>query len=190
MRTKDEEKKEALFEATIKVVNEIGFASSSVSKIAKEAGVSSSTLYVYHENKDDLIKSTYLDVKRRIAKAFLKNFDPEKPIRDIFRSLWYSLFEFASEHLDYFMFSQQFSNSPKCEMSTDKDIEKEFQPFIDVFKKGVEQKIIKDVNKSILGAYMFHPIPFLVMLQQNEETRLTDDEIEMAFTMAWDAMKL
>ena len=37
MRTKDDEKKEALFEATVKLVNEIGFASSSVSKIAGEA---------------------------------------------------------------------------------------------------------------------------------------------------------
>ena len=37
MRTKDDEKAAALFEATVKLVNEIGFASSSVSKIAREA---------------------------------------------------------------------------------------------------------------------------------------------------------
>jgi len=40
VRAKDEIKQEALFEATIKVVNQIGFASSSVSKIAREAGIS------------------------------------------------------------------------------------------------------------------------------------------------------
>ena len=50
MRTKDEQKKEALFKATVKLVNEIGFAASSVSKIAKEASVSPSTLYVFFEN--------------------------------------------------------------------------------------------------------------------------------------------
>ena len=50
MRTKDDQKKEALFKATIKLVNEIGFASSSVSKIAKEANVSPSTIYVFFKN--------------------------------------------------------------------------------------------------------------------------------------------
>ena len=51
MRTKCEEKQEALFEATVKLVNEIGFAASSVAKIAKEANVSAATLYIYYKNK-------------------------------------------------------------------------------------------------------------------------------------------
>ena len=50
MRTKDEEKQDALFEATVKLVNEIGFAASSVAKIAKEANVSAATLYIYYRN--------------------------------------------------------------------------------------------------------------------------------------------
>ena len=37
MRIKDDIKQEALFQATVKLVNEIGFVSSSVAKIAKEA---------------------------------------------------------------------------------------------------------------------------------------------------------
>ena len=45
MRVKDEVKQDAIIEATIKLVNEIGFVSSSVSKIAKEANVSPATLY-------------------------------------------------------------------------------------------------------------------------------------------------
>jgi hypothetical protein len=37
MRTKDDSKKEAIFEATIGLLNEIGFANISMSKIAKSA---------------------------------------------------------------------------------------------------------------------------------------------------------
>ena len=55
MRTKDGIKQEALFEATVKLVNEIGFASSSVSKIAKQAGISPATIYIYYKNKEDLL---------------------------------------------------------------------------------------------------------------------------------------
>ena len=66
MRIKDENKQEAIRQATIKLVNEIGFASCSVSKIAKEADVSPATLYIYYKNKEDLIVSTYIDIKTKI----------------------------------------------------------------------------------------------------------------------------
>ena len=71
MRVKDEIKQEALFEATIKVVNQIGFASSSVSKIAKEAGVSPATIYIYHKNKEDLLISSYVEIKKKLGQALL-----------------------------------------------------------------------------------------------------------------------
>ena len=71
MRTKDDEKEAALFEATVKLVNETGFASSSVSKIAREAGVSPATIYVYHKNKEDLLVSTYIEIKLNLSKALL-----------------------------------------------------------------------------------------------------------------------
>jgi len=38
VRVKDENKKEAIFEATISLLNEIGFANLSMSEIAKKAG--------------------------------------------------------------------------------------------------------------------------------------------------------
>ena len=59
MRMKDDEKKEALFEATVKLVNEIGFVSSSVSRIAKEAKVADGTIYLYFNNKFDILISVF-----------------------------------------------------------------------------------------------------------------------------------
>lgn len=63
MRVKDDKKQEALFRVIIKLVNEIGFVASSVSKIAQEAGVSSVTLYIYFKNKEDLLISTDAEIK-------------------------------------------------------------------------------------------------------------------------------
>ena len=49
MRHKDENKNESIFQAAIDLINEIGLAETSMSKIAKKAkkaNVSSSTIYV------------------------------------------------------------------------------------------------------------------------------------------------
>ncbi|THB78878.1 MAG: TetR/AcrR family transcriptional regulator, partial [Desulfobulbaceae bacterium] len=97
MRPRDDKKQEALFLATVQVVNEIGFAASSVAKIVKEAGVSPATLYIYFKNKEDLLVSTYLEIKQGMGEAMLEGFDNQLPIRDIFRRIWLNAFAYVSK---------------------------------------------------------------------------------------------
>ena len=190
MRTKDDEKEAALFEATVKLVNEIGFASSSVSKIAREAGVSPATIYVYYKNKEDLLVSTYIGIKLDLSKALLRNFDDKLPIRDILRSVWFNMFEYISNNLEYYKFVEQFSNSPYSSLVNKQEVEQYFVPLVKVLQTGIEQKIIKNVNFDILTAFMYHPITVLANPGLCQDFELNEENIETAFTLAWDAIKL
>jgi AcrR family transcriptional regulator len=190
MRTKDDEKEAALFEATVKLVNEIGFASSSVSKIAREAGVSPATIYVYYKNKEDLLISTYIEIKLNLSKAILSDFNDNLPIRDILRNVWFNMFEYISNHSEYYKFAEQFSNSPYSSLVNKKEVEQYFDPLIKVLQSGIEQKIIKNVNLDILGAFMFYPITVLANSRLCQDFELNEKNIETAFTLAWDAIKL
>ena len=190
MRTKDDEKEAALFEATVKLVNEIGFASSSVSKIAKEAGVSPATIYVYYKNKEDLLVSTYIEIKLDLSRFLLKNFNDKLPIRDILRNVWFNMFEYISNNLEYFKFVEQFSNSPYRSLVNKQEVEQYFEPIAKVLQTGIDQKIIKNVNFDILTAFMYHPIAFLANPSLCTTFELNEENIETAFTLAWDAIKL
>ena len=190
MRIKDEVKQEALFEATVKLVNEIGFASSSVSKIAKEAGVSPATIYVYYRNKEDLLVSTYVEIKRDLSRAILEGFDRDRPIRDIFRQLWFNMFAHIAKHPDYFQFTEQFANSPYCSLVDRAALDKYYKPIEEIFIKGITQKIIKDVNRDILITFVFHPVVTLSNPRMCQDFELTESNIETAFNLAWDAIKL
>ncbi|MBU0970455.1 MAG: TetR/AcrR family transcriptional regulator; helix-turn-helix transcriptional regulator [Proteobacteria bacterium] len=70
------------------------FAASSVSKIAKEAGVSPATIYVYHKNKEDLLVSTYIEIKKNMGLAMIeqniiKNVDLNKThVETAFTMAW------------------------------------------------------------------------------------------------------
>ena len=55
MRTRDENKIQALENATFDLVEESGIANLSINKLAKRAGVSVATTYIYYENKADLL---------------------------------------------------------------------------------------------------------------------------------------
>ena len=190
MRIKDEFKQEALFKATIKLVNEIGFVSSSVSKIAKEANVSPATIYVYYKNKEDLLISTYTNIKQKVSKAIMQDFDENQPIRDIWKKIWFNIFKYASKYPDYFQFTEQFSNSPYASLVDKNEVEKYFEPMFRVVQRGIEQKIIKDVNMDILSVFMFYPVLILSNSRLCANFEINDENINTAFTMAWDAIKL
>jgi AcrR family transcriptional regulator len=190
MRTKDDQKKEALFRATVKLVNEIGFASSSVSKIAREANVSPSTIYVYFKNKEDLLVSTYIEIKHGLSDALLADFDDKLPIRDIIKGAWFSVFKYISNNLEDYDYLEQFANSPYSSLVDQETLEKEYMPIVNVFQKGIEQKIIKNVDMNFLAAFMFNPISRLANPRLRHGLEMDAEGLEIAFTMAWDAIRL
>jgi len=190
MRVKDEIKQDALFKATVNLVNEIGFAASSVSKIAKEAGISPATVYIYYENKEDLLVSTYMDIKKDYTQAMLKDFDDSLPVRDIIRKVWFSLFEYIAQNPADFRFTEQFANSPYTDLIDMEEINQMLMPIIQVIRRGIEQKIIKDVKFDIITAFGFFPIYTLANPKLCTQFNKDEVDIETAVTLAWDAIKL
>lgn len=190
MRIRDEGKQEALFNATVKVVNTIGFAASSVAKIAREAGVSPATLYIYYKNKDDLLVSTYIRIKREFVGSALTETRENMPVRDFMKKVWFNMFAYISKHADYFQYTEQFGQSPYSDLINAEDVEKYFEPIQSIVKKGIEQKILKDVHFDILGAFTVYPILALSNSKMCRDIEMTEENINTAFTMAWDAIKL
>lgn len=189
MRIKDDIKQEALFQATVKMVNQIGFAASSVSKIAGEAGISPATLYVYHKNKEDLLVSTYVQIKKLMGQAVQKGFDPARPVRDILERVWQNVFDFVRARPDYFQYMEQFASSPYSDLVNKQEVEAYFEPVIRVIHQGIEQKIIKDVSLDIITAFAFYPIMALASPRLCEQFDLSRENITAAFTLAWDAIR-
>ncbi|MCP4220197.1 MAG: TetR/AcrR family transcriptional regulator [bacterium] len=190
MRTKDESKKEAVIAATIKLVNEIGFVSASVAKIAKEAGVSPATIYIYFKNKEDLLTSTYISIKEQLSTALFQDFDDTLPIRDTLKDIWHKAFSYISEHPEDFSFTEQFSYSTYSALVNKEEVDKLFEPIFQVLQKGIQQKIIKDVSFEILGVFVFYPVMLLANPRLCAKFQHTKTNIDTAFTLSWDAIKL
>jgi len=76
-RGKDGEKRERILAAAISVFAQKGFYATKVSEIAKAAGVADGTIYLYFENKEDVLISIFRDrigqlvevLKKEIAAA-------------------------------------------------------------------------------------------------------------------------
>ena len=78
MRTRDQAKYDSIVDASIKLINELGFDGISISKIAKKAKVSPATIYIYFENKEDLFTKIYIDIRKEMIDEFKDMKDPHK----------------------------------------------------------------------------------------------------------------
>jgi AcrR family transcriptional regulator len=54
-----EDKRQAILDATLKLISKNGFHGTAMSKVAKEAGVSTGIIYHYFDSKDDLMDKLY-----------------------------------------------------------------------------------------------------------------------------------
>lgn len=86
---KRNDKYDRILEAAIKVFADNGFFQSTVSQVAKEAGVADGTIYLYFKNKDDILiqffKYKTKQVFERFEEAVKKGEGAEEKLRNLVR---------------------------------------------------------------------------------------------------------
>jgi len=81
------DKHHKILEAAIKVFAEQGFFRSTISQIAKEAGVADGTIYLYFKNKDDILLQFYSYKTRKIFNKFREAVEKADNSGEKFRNL-------------------------------------------------------------------------------------------------------
>ena len=188
MRVKDEDKKRAIFEATVELLNEIGFANLSMSEIAKKAGVSSSTIYVYYENKEDMLKKVYLDVIKELSAALARNIEPAAPVRQVMGQIIRNILDFAFEQTPYFFFIEQFSNAPVLYESCTTDALFMLRHVFETVERGQREGIIKEGDPFLLLSFCYYGSTQIAKNKLKRKQELTDAEAREVMRICWDAI--
>jgi AcrR family transcriptional regulator len=189
MRHKDENKNEAIFQATIQLLNEIGFSDISMSKIAKRANVSPSTIYVYFKNKEDMLGKLYTNVKQKMSAQILAGIDDTIPVKIAFERVLRNQIEFIFNHKEEFLFLEQFSNSPLIQNLCLEDPSWMFHPLFELVDRGRDQKLLKECDTMLLLVLIHAPVSALVKQHFNGEFELNEKNIRDMIQMSWDAIK-
>jgi AcrR family transcriptional regulator len=183
------DKKEAIFNATIKLLTENGFDGTPMSLIAKEAGVAAGTIYLYFKNKEELINRLYLELKERLTAAVVNGYDRNLPIRIAVELLWENYVSYFTQNPTEYRFFEQFSNSPLINKLTKEEGLKIFSPILEVFLKAKEEKVIKDIPTEIIYCQVFQSVSYLIKQHINGVFELNQENMKTAFQASWDAIK-
>lgn len=112
MRTRDPRKEKAIRRKAMEIAVKEGLDGLSMHKIARAAKVSAGTLYVYFEDRDDLLLQVYLEESEKALSAMLRGFDPGMSFAEGLRVQWLNRARYYMREPLPMLFLEQFKHSP------------------------------------------------------------------------------
>ena len=189
MRVKDETKRLAIIENTLDIVFDKGFAGVKMSTLAKRVGISVSTLYVYYENKEDLIVSIATELIARITKNSVQDITEDLPFKLKMKAMWLYWVNFSINNSKEMNFITQIKKSPYYDKIPTAVIETKNRLGIDLFELGKKEGLIRDIHneilESIIGAILLETVNLIL----NKKIQLNKKDTDVMFSFAWNAIK-
>ena len=189
MRYKDDDKKESIIKAAIQLINEAGLAETSMSKIAKKAGISPGTIYTYFDNKDDMLKKLFLASKKEMQQKVSRGINISLPTEYEFKMMLKNYINFFTNNRDYFLFLEQYMNSPLILKLCEEEIQMISMPLHEFFENGKKRDVFKQIDIDLMFIYVFSPLVQIAKKYFNGEFEFTEQNVEKIIQMSWASIK-
>ena len=159
MRKKDFEKEQRVKEAVIKLILEEGFEGASISKIAREAGVSPATVYIYYDNKEQMLTSIYREYANSTYEYMMSRIRADMDGRQLISTLVRGYYSYITDNLEIYRFVEQCSHCPTLSDQEYNDVCCAFD-FFDCMK---DQGVLRRYSNESLAAIIFSPVKSISM---------------------------
>ncbi|GGG69963.1 TetR/AcrR family transcriptional regulator [Paenibacillus radicis (ex Gao et al. 2016)] len=189
MKNKTDNKMELIYQSTIELLNEIGLSDISMSKIAKRASISSSSIYFYFESKEDLLIKLYFNLKDQMHLLMFKGVTEDMPVKDGFEKILRNYSNYIINNQANFLLMEQFLDAPFIRNNCNDHNGGVFKPLYPLFEKGVREGLFKDSERNLLITYSCLPFVQIGKEYINGEYDLSSANIEKMIQMSWNAIK-
>lgn len=187
---KSKDKRAALLKATLTLINNGGIQEVSMAKVAKLANVSPATIYLYFENKQDMINHLYLDIKADFCEIAFKDYEINRSVKISFEQIWYNISDYKLNRFEEASLLVQCDNTPIIDEDSRKKGLAYLQPLFDLWKRGQSEGIIKDISPYLLYAYTIYPMAFFMNTKNRWNCQFDDVFLKEAFQAAWDSIRV
>lgn len=176
MRLKDEDKQRRIKEAMVNLVLSDGIDGTSISKIAKKAGVSAATIYVYYESKEEMLAEVFHEYALRPYQYIIQRIQPDMDGKALIAALVRGYYTFSTEYEEIFSFIEQ---CYRCPTLSGRVCEKDCScTVLDLIHHYQEMGVMKHYSDWNMVAVLFAPVRWLAMnrkaLQQDSEAKLDE----------------
>ncbi|WP_431211018.1 TetR/AcrR family transcriptional regulator [Puia sp. P3] len=186
---------EAILQQALKMVVEEGFDGLSMQKLAKAAGVSPATIYIYFKDRDDLLLQLYQLEVDKYFDYVLDGFDPEWNFATGLSVQWKRRAQYIIDNPDKAHFMEHFSFTPLNE----KAVVTHRSRFVDVMHRfitrAIENRELVKMPLEVYWSVAFAPLYNLVKWHKagknmaGQKFVLTDEMLEQTLALVLKALR-
>lgn len=180
-------KEEKIMTTALKLFVEKGFHGTSTAEIARTSGVATGTLFHYFKTKEELINRIYLYTKESMYSQIEGHFE-DKSLKDNLKNLWLKFIYFSINEPYKFQFILIFHTSPYITTLTKEQLETHTDDLLGVYKKGIEDKELKEVSFEIIIEYFWGNVVSTVNYFNKYPKKLGKKNLDNAFELFWDGV--
>jgi len=168
----EDSKEKKILEGALKLFVEKGIDNTSTSLISKEAGVATGTLYLYFENKEDLVNKVYILIFKEIVDLIGLDSSKSYLSFDYLEKSWLGRVEWGINNVYKYKFILQFRSSPYFTGNIKELFIEQEKNLIRLIKGSIKNKKFKDLPPDyILGLILTHftyTVDYIIQTKTNE----------------------
>jgi AcrR family transcriptional regulator len=198
MRTRDEQKEEAIREKAIELVVELGLDGLSMQKLAKAAGVSPATIYIYYKDREDLLMQLYARLSHKMFDYTTRGFSPDMHFDEGMKIQWHNRAQYFLDFPLEMKFLEQCHHSPihdRCineDRNPYKSLRSVMKPFV---QNAIQRKELVQLPFEVYWSIAYAPLYQLLKFHfqgrnhVNASFSLTGEIIDQTLELVLKALK-
>lgn len=189
MRTKDVAKQDKITETVLQLTMENGLAALSFDKLAKRAGISTGTPYVYYQDKTDMLSHIYVQVWQMLQTGLQEAIDSGRTTGE---KLFFGLRHLAQmllahpQEAHFFLsvlHAPEFVSAAALRCNSLPS-----PPLLAVYQEAIARRLMKTDNMDYINAMLFGPLFLILQQHRDNGTTAVMAEVEKVLDLAVSAV--
>lgn len=178
--------REKVLDTALRLFTKHGVDATPTSRISKEAGVSTGTLFHYFPDKDNLVGVLYLSIKKEMARAVRRNDDPELPTHERIGHGMRGYIAWGVENPLKVRFLDQCHNYPGIGEDVQDQVYDEFSWMGGLIESAVREGLLPDLPAEFHAMMVYKITSGILALIESGTTGMTADQIiDNGLAMFW-----
>jgi TetR/AcrR family transcriptional repressor of multidrug resistance operon len=175
--------------ATLKLLASRGFHGFSIRDVAKEAGVATGTVYLYFEDREDLIKKLHSQIIATVGEEVFIAVEKDMSLYQQFQGMCRRFWSLFQQQPEMILSKGQFDHLPADLLrSRHEEAKVVLEPLFTFFIRGREQQVLKNFPDEILFSLAFEP--YFEIARKSLQGFVAVDEamLEQIIHASWDSI--
>jgi AcrR family transcriptional regulator len=178
--------REKILATALRLFTRYGVDATPTSRISRETGVSTGTLFHYFPDKDRLVSELYLSIKKEMASAARDGDDPSLPTRERIMQCMQGFIAWGVANPLKVRFLDQCYNYPGIGEDVRKQVYDEFSWMAGLIETAVREGIVPDLPAEFHAMMVYQITSGILALIESGTTGMSADEIiDNGLAMFW-----